>query len=293
MGIKLTVVIPAYNEQATIKKTLDEIREILKTQKISYEILVVDDGSTDKTADIVKDIVRTDGVRLIQHPYNKGYGASLKTGAKNANGDYVLYIDADGQQDPRYIPSLLKEIDRYDMVVGARKNVYSTSLFRAPGKMILGIFANYLAERKIPDLNSGFRIIRKDIIYEFMDILPNTFSFTTTITLACIKSGYNVKYVPIMMKRRKGGKSVLNPLRDGFKFIMFLFRITMLFSPLRVFVPMSLFLFVFGFIELVIGIIKFFKVPSLSVILILSSVIIFFFGLLADQISMMRRETRK
>lgn len=286
--MKLTIVIPAYNEEAVIGSVISEVKIIMAKQDISYEILVVDDGSNDRTANIAK----TQGVRVIQHPYNKGYGASLKTGAKNANGEYVLYIDADGQHNPQNIPLLLREMDKYDMVVASRQSISSTSLFRTPGKRILGMLANYLAERKIPDLNSGFRIIKKKIILEFINILPNAFSFTTTITLACIKSGYDLKYVPVKMRYRKGGKSVINPIQDGFKFIILLFRITMLFSPLRVFIPISLFLFFMGFVHIAIGIIVFFKVPSLSVILILSATMIFFFGLLADQISMMRRENK-
>ena len=294
--MKLSIVIPAYNEETTITKVVEEITRVMSTQKTNYELIVVDDGSKDNTSKVVTTLIEKSGrknkIKIIKHIYNKGYGASLKTGAKNAKGKYVMYIDADGQHDPRYIPKLLKHIDRYDMVIGARKGIYSTSLFRAPGKKILSMVANYLAEKKIPDLNSGFRIIKKTRIYEFMSILPNAFSFTTTITLACIKSCYDLKYVQIKMRYRKGGKSVLNPFKDGPKFIMLLLRITMLFSPLKVFLPASFFLFLLGIIHMGIGVVIFFKVPSLSVILILSSIMVFFFGLLADQIATMRMEQR-
>lgn len=287
--MKLTIMIPAYNEEATIGSVIDEVKSVTSKQNIFYELIVVDDGSNDKTAVIAK----MHGAKVIEHPYNKGYGASLKTGAKNANGEYVMYIDADGQHNPQNIPLLLKEMSKYDMVVASRQNISSTSLFRTPGKKMLSLLANYLAERKIPDLNSGFRIIKKKIILEFINILPNAFSFTTTITLACIKSGYDLKYIPVKMRYRKGGKSVINPFKDGFKFIILLFRITMLFSPLRVFIPISFFLGLIGIVHMAIGIIIFLKVPSLSVILILSATMIFFFGLLADQISMMRRENKQ
>ena len=281
----VTIAIPAYNEGATIDRILRKIRKVLADNSIAAEILVVDDGSKDKTARKAESA----GAKVISHPYNKGYGASLKTGALNASSDWVLYLDADGQHDPKHIPELLKHADKYDMVVAARKGIHTTSFFRTPGKRFLGWFASFLAEKKIPDVNSGFRLIKKTVIKKFISILPNTFSFTTTITIAALKQGYNVKYVPVAGVSRKGGKSTLSPIKDGIRFSVLILRTTMLFSPLRVFLPVSIPLMAVGFLYASYGAILFRDIPETSIILLLSGLMIFFFGLLADQISMLRR----
>jgi len=176
----LSIVIPAHNEEKAIGAVLDELIEVLEGQK--YEIIVVDDGSTDKTPKIVQ---QKDSIKLIQHHYNKGYGAAIKTGIKNATNEVILIIDGDGSYPVKAIPELLKEADKYDMVVGARtgKEV-KIQLYRRPAKWFLSKLANYLAETKIPDLNSGMRIFRRKEVERFLNILPNKFSFTTTLTLA-------------------------------------------------------------------------------------------------------------
>ena len=282
----ISIVIPAYNEGEGIKDVLNGIRDTLK-EDLDYEILVVDDGSTDETAEIVKN----EGVRLIQHSYNRGYGAALKTGTKHARGDFVLYMDADSQHNPKDIIELLKHMNKNDMVVGARTKESSIPFTRRIGKTILTFIANYLSETKIPDLNSGLRLVRKNVVIEFIHLLPNTFSFTTTITLACIKSGYNIKYVPINTTERVGD-SKINPFRDGFRFIMLILRTVVLFDPLKVFLPVSIVLFIFGFLELVREVVFSLSIWSTSMLLLLSSILIFFFGLLADQISILRWELK-
>jgi len=282
----VTIIIPAHDEEKGIEKVISGIKNAMEDMNLTYELIVVDDGSTDKTAQIVKE---KEDVRLIQHPYNKGYGAALKTGVKNAEGNVVLFIDADAQQNPDDIPRLLKPMDEYDMVVGARARGSKISLLRRPGKFVLGVLANYLAGMKIPDLNSGFRAIKKEIVTKYMYILPDTFSFTTTITLAAIKEGYNIKYIPI--ETVKGlGTSKIKPFRDGFRFIMLILRTIVFFDPMKVFLPVSIILFVMGFIYLIHNLIFYLNVPDASVLLIASSIIIFLFGLLADQISLMRRQ---
>lgn len=175
---QVTIVIPAHDEEKGIEKVINGVKNTMKDMNMPYEIIVVDDGSTDKTAEIVK---KREDVRLLQHPYNKGYGAALKTGVKNAEGDIVLFIDADAQQSPNDIPRLLKPMGEYDMVVGARAKGSKISLLRRPGKFVLSVLANYLAGVKIPDLNSGFRAIKKEIVMKYMYILPDTFSFTTVL----------------------------------------------------------------------------------------------------------------
>jgi len=280
---RVTIIIPAYNEEEGIADVITQLKESSE----NYEILVVDDGSTDKTYKLASD---TD-VKVIRHPYNKGYGAALKTGVRNAEADIVLFMDADGQHQPSDIKKLTQYIGEYDMVIGARTKKSKISLLRRPGKKILGITANYLAGTKIPDLNSGFRALKKSVAMEFMHILPNTFSFSTTITLACIASGYNVKYVPIEAPERVG-TSKIKPFRDGFNFIMLIIRTVVLFNPLKVFLPISIILFFMGFSYLSYELVLHQNVPDSAILLIVSSILIFFFGILADQISSMRREIR-
>jgi glycosyltransferase involved in cell wall biosynthesis len=279
----VSIIIPAHNEEEGIVDVINGTKQLNK----GYEILVIDDGSTDNTYKLATET----GVKVIRHPYNKGYGAALKTGIRNAAADIVLFMDADGQHKPSDIQKLTQFIGEYDMVVGARTKKSKISLLRRPGKKILSITANYLAGMKIPDLNSGFRALRKDVAREFMHILPNSFSFSTTITLAFINSGYNVKYVPIEAPERVG-KSKIKPFRDGFRFIMLIFRTIVLFDPLKVFLPMSIVLFLLGVPYLMYELVLHLDVPPSSILLIISSILIFFFGLLADQISSLRRELK-
>ncbi len=279
----VAIIIPAYNEEEGIADVIAQLKELSG----NYEIIVVDDGSTDNTHKLATDT----GVKVIRHPYNKGYGAALKTGIRNAEADIVLFIDADGQHQPSDIKKLIQYIGEYDMIVGARTKKSKISLLRRPGKKILSITANYLAGMKIPDLNSGFRALKKDVALEFMHILPNSFSFSTTITLALINSGYSVKYVPIEAPERVG-TSKIKPFRDGFRFIMLIIRTVVLFNPLKVFLPVSAILFIVGFFELIREIIVYFDIWTAPVLLILSAILIFFFGLIADQISSLRREIK-
>ena len=273
----ITIIIPAYNEEEGITDVITQLKKLSG----NYEILAVDDGSTDNTYKLATET----GVKVIHHPYNKGYGAALKTGIRNAEADVVLFMDADGQHKPSDIEKLRQYIgEEYDMVVGARTKKSKISLLRRPGKKILGITANYLAGMKIPDLNSGFRALKKSVALEFMHILPNTFSFSTTITLALITSGYSVKYVPIEAPERVG-KSKIKPFRDGFRFIMLIIRTITLFNPLKVFLPVSVILFTIGFLYLLHDLVLYLNVPDTSVLLIVSGIIIFFFGVLSDQVS--------
>ncbi|MFC2010277.1 glycosyltransferase family 2 protein [Chloroflexota bacterium] len=284
METEITIIIPAYNEERGIGQVVDKVKDAMANTGINHEVIVVDDGSTDETAAII----RTKDVRLLQHPYNKGYGAALKTGVKNAKGDIVLFIDADAQQNADDIPRLLKPMEQYDMVVGQRTRGSKIPLLRRLGKFILRSLANYLAGRKIPDLNSGFRAVKKEIVMKYIGILPDSFSFTTTITLALIKESYNLKYIPIKTSERVG-TSKIRLFRDGFRFIMLILRTIVLFDPMKVFLPVSAILFVVGFAYLLYGLILYLNVSDTSILLIISSLIVFFFGLLADQISLMRK----
>ncbi|MHA1344747.1 MAG: glycosyltransferase family 2 protein [Promethearchaeota archaeon] len=277
----VSIIIPVYNEENNISKTIRKVKKNMDNEKIPYEIIVVNDGSTDNTT---KNASRT-SAKLINHPYNKGYGAALKTGILQSKYNYVMFFDADAEHNASDITRLLKYINNFDMVVGARPKLKN---FRMLGKIILEPFASYIAGIKIPDINSGFRIIKKDIVKEFMDILPNSFSFTTTITLAALKTGYTVKYVPISIGKRVG-KSKIKPLKDGIKFLIYLLRMCMLFNPLKVFLPVSILIFLVGLILLSYGIILEQNVSDSSILFLLSGIQIFFFGLIADQTSVKKR----
>ena len=279
----LSIIIPAYNEEASIANVLQG----LEPWRARAEIIIVDDCSTDRTAQIAEQA----GFRVIRHRMNKGYGAALKTGIRAATGDIIVMMDADSEHNAAQISNLLDHLDDNDMVVGARTKDSHAPLIRRPGKWLLSKVANYLAQTNIPDLNSGFRAFRKDVAKLFLHILPNGFSFTTTLTLALFKEGYSVAYVPITTSPRIG-TSTVNPLRDGLNTLMLIIRIIALFDPLRVFVPTSAVLFFIGIVYWLADILlrQRLNIPSGAIILILAGIIIFMFGILADQVSAIRRE---
>ena len=283
MRESLSVIIPAYNEEKGIDLTLSKLKALNK----DYDIIVVDDGSTDNTYQIAKE----SGVRVIRHPHNKGYGAALKTGVRKASGKVVLFVDADTQHNINEIPSITQYISEYDMVIGARTKDSEVSFLRRLAKRVLCTVANYLAETKIPDLNSGFRAVKKNILMEFMHILPNTFSFTTTLTLAMIKNGYNLKYVPVRTSRTIS-KSKIEPFKDSFRFGLLILRTINLFSPLRVFLPVTVVFFILGGLSLLYDIIIRKNIADLSILLLIAAILIFFFGLLADQVAQIRRQLK-
>ena len=288
MGDKplLTVIIPAYNEEETIGEVVGKTRTLSK----DYEILVVDDGSTDGTALMAREA----GAKVISHPYNIGNGAAVKTGVRHASSDFLLMMDGDGQHDAKEIPKLMEYLGEYDMVVGARISKSDVSSFRTFGNRLLNRVANVLAERKIPDLTSGFRAIKKEKMEEFLHLLPNKYSYPTTITLAMMKSGYFAKYVPLdSIQRRKSGKSHIKPFRDGFRFLLIITRVIMLFDPLKVFVPASLALLFIGVTLAIVNLIVAGGIQGSSVLTILTSIFIFFFGFLADQSARIRRELNR
>jgi len=282
MAKNLTVVIPAYNEEKTIGKVLKDILDYSK----DLEIIVVDDGSDDDTGIIVGDC----GVKAIRHPQNLGYGAAIKSGIRAASNENILIMDSDGQHanlsDIGLLYSFIKD---YDMVVGARPKGHDVSMFRVAGKFLLTKIASYLAEKDIPDLNSGFRIFRKSIVEGYYHILSNEFSFTTTLTLVMLREGYRVKYVPIKVQPRTT-KSTVRIFRHGLGTLIFILRIITLFNPLRIFLPISLILFILGVLRLFQGIVTGIDHAVTAVVGIVSSIVIFMFGLLADQVASLRRE---
>jgi glycosyltransferase involved in cell wall biosynthesis len=279
-----SVVVPAYNEEAAIGGLIAELRAAAGW----HEIVVVDDGSRDETAERAK----AAGARVISHPYNKGNGAAVKTGIRNATGDYILIIDGDGQHRPADATRLVARLDSYDLVVGARSAETQATAVRRYGNALLNWIASYLTERPIPDLTSGFRAARRSCLVEFLHLLPNGFSTPTTTTLAFLKAGYNVRFEPIEAARRQGQSKIrLGP--DGVSFMLILLKVITIFSPLRIFLPVSAAAFLVGAAYAVWTILTQSHVTNSSVLLILLSVVIFLVGLVSEQISSLRFESRR
>lgn len=235
----VTILLPAYNEAIGIVDTIQEIKKLYP----NYELLVIDDGSSDLT--VQKAI--ENGANVWPHPYNIGNGAAVKTGIRCAKGDWIVMMDADGQHDPSDIAKLLEHKDRYDMVVGARSNKSQASFLRLIANFIYNLFASYVTKFDIQDLTSGFRMVHRDTARKYLYLLPNTFSYPSTLTLAYLRSGLTIKYVPIEAKKRQG-KSKIKLFQDGARFFLIITKIATLFSPLRVFLPVSFALFITGII---------------------------------------------
>jgi len=276
----LSVIVPAFNEAETIERFLKNLQQVLSSIDSTYEIIVVDDGSIDDTFSIVSNI---QGIKIIRHPYNKGNGAAVKTGIQIAQGEDIIIIDADGQHDPRHIPDMLKLLEEYDLVVGARESFGIGR--RGFGNYFVSKLASYLSGIKISDLTCGFRAFKKDKMLEFIDLMPNGFSLPSTSTLAFATSGYNVKFIPIDVNVRQGGRSKVNVLKDGVKFIVLIIRMVSLFKPLKVFVPISVFSFVLGLLWSIRTITFSGGLSSAVAILFMVGIFTLLFGLLADQIA--------
>ena len=281
--MNVSIIIPCYNEARSIISTLNRLQKILKKTKLKYEIIVIDDASSDSSKELIKKF-KNKFFRLIEHERNLGYGASLKDGIKIAKYEWICITDADGTYPIEDIPRLANYTSRYDMVIGARVGKHvKIPLIRKPAKWFLKKLAEYLTKRKIPDLNSGLRIFKKEIAHKFMSLFPDGFSFTTTITIACLTNNYRVKFIPINYYKRKG-KSSINALRDFSGFIQLIIRLTLYFKPLNIFVPFSLFLFFIGCIKIWADFLLTGSFGLGGTILILTAIQIGFLGLIADMI---------
>lgn len=292
MKKQLSVIIPIYNEEKVVGQIIEELKKELKRLDLEYEIIAVNDASTDKTKEILEKI---SGIKLINHPHNKGYGASLKTGIEKAKFDNLLFFDADGQHKPKYISEMIKYIDDFDMVSGARTG-YKGPLIRQPGKRILQWLANYLGKQKIPDLNCGLRLVKKPVICKFTHLLCDGFSFSTTTTLLFISEGIPIKYMPVTINKRNKGKSRIKP-KHAIDTLIVILRSILLSSPLRVFLPITGLLIVLGIISFALDMVQSYKmglnIGDATILLFISSLLIFFFGLLADQLAAIRKEIKK
>jgi len=275
----VTIVVPAFNEGDSIGRVVNALRAAADW----HEVLVIDDGSGDATAQRAA----AAGARVIRHPYTKGNGAAVKTGIRQATGDFILIVDADGQHRPEDACRLVHRLGEYDLVVGARSPETQATATRRHGNALLNGLASYLTGRPVPDLTSGFRGARRTCLQEFLHLLPNGFSTPTTTTLAFIKAGYNVTFEPIEAQTRLG-RSKIRVARDGAKFFLILLKVMTIFSPLRVFVPVSAFSFILGTAYGVLNFVVYGRIPNGAVLLILFAVIVFLVGLVSEQISSLR-----
>jgi glycosyltransferase involved in cell wall biosynthesis len=276
-NLKISIVLPAYNEEASI----GDVVANLVGRFPKAEVLVVDDCSSDKTHEIAAKC----GARVIRHRYNMGNGASIKTGARHAGGDVLVFMDADGQHDPEDIESLLHGLDDgYEMVIGAREPNSQANKQRWLGNKLLNKFASLMTGRKIPDLTSGFRAVKADIFREFIHLLPNGFSYPTTSTMAFLRSGYPVLFVPIRAHKRIG-KSNISFVRDGIRFLVVIMKVATLFSPMRLFFPASLIFFLIGLFRYTYFYLNTGNFSEMAGVMFITAILVFLIGLISEQIT--------
>ena len=292
-GIELSIVIPAFNEEGAIVETIRHITEVMEPSTVPYEIILVNDGSTDQTIPTLVKFLSENNqiaarVNIVEHEHNRGYGASLKTGIRAANNEAICITDADGTYPNYRIPELFRIFSdgKFDMVVGKRnfKNLPSVT---KPAKWFITRLANFLVDGKIPDINSGLRIFRRSVAIEYFPIICDGFSFTTTITLAMFSNGSRVHYEPIEYFKRKG-KSKIKPIKDTINFIQLIISTVAYFNPLKVFVPISLLMFILGFAFFIMGRlgILFSETPNDAItILFVGGIQVIATGMLADMIA--------
>jgi glycosyltransferase involved in cell wall biosynthesis len=280
----ISIIIPVFNEADNLTALLRKLHAL----KLGHaEIVVVDDGSSDASADAAIQA----GANVIRHPYNIGNGAAVKSGIRAARGELLVLIDGDGQHQPEDIPKLLAEAGRYHMIVGARHKGSKLRFHRYAANNFFNLFASYVTKFKVKDLTSGFRVLWRRDAVRFIDLLPNTFSYPTTLTLAFLRSGLTVKYVPIQTLYR-AGESKISLIKDGIRFLLIITKIATLFSPFRVFLPMSAFFFFTGVGYYLYTYVTAGRFTNMAVFLLTTSVIIFMLGLVSEQIALLRMEQR-
>jgi glycosyltransferase involved in cell wall biosynthesis len=280
----VTIVVPAFNEA-------DSVANVVTAMLASdpwHEVLVIDDGSTDGTGEAA----RRAGARVVRHPYNKGNGAAVKTAIRSASTEWIAIVDGDGQHPAEDARRLVSRCGDFDLVIGARDPKTQATHGRRVGNAVLNWLASYLTERPIPDLTSGFRVARRDYLLEFIHLLPNGFSTPTTTTLAFIKAGYNVTFEPIGARQRVG-KSKIRLASDGAKFLLILLKIVTIFSPLRIFAPISAVSLAIGTTYGAWNFIYHARIPNGAVLALMFAIIVLLFGLVSEQISTLRFEGRR
>lgn len=283
MDYNTSIIIPAYNEEEAIEVGLKKIIELNIHEK--YEVIYINDGSSDRTKEIISEYP----VRLINHNINKGYGAALKTGIRNAKGKKIIILDSDGQHDPAYIEKIDGMLDEFDMVIGNRDKASHQIKQRMMGKNLIRKVGEYLVEQELPDYNSGFRGFRREVIHGLLHIMPNGFSFSTTSTLAFLKEAYTIGTFTLRVTERIGRKSNVKFVKDGSKTILLLLRIIMLFNPLKIFFPFSIIVFSLGILWGIYGFFIAGRFSNSAILLSTMGMFLFFIGLIADQIALLNR----
>lgn len=278
----ISIIIPAYNEAGSIGDVVKEIKALHP----DFEIIVVNDGSKDDTRTIAKDA----GAIVYSHPYNVGNGAAIKSGIRIASGDILVFMDGDGQHDPKDLGRLIEPFPHFDMVVGARPKGRQASWGRSLANAIYGRLASYVSKFPVQDLTSGFRAIKSDIARNLLYLLPNTYSYPTTLTLGLLRSGRTLKYILISPRVRKTGKSNISTFRDGVRFLMIIAKICALYSPMRIFIPVSFVMFCVGLGYYFYTFFSSGRFTNMSALLFTTSILIFMMGLVSEQISQMRFE---
>ncbi|MDD5089684.1 MAG: glycosyltransferase family 2 protein [Candidatus Wallbacteria bacterium] len=280
MAQKISIVIPVFNEEESLPGLITQLQQTGS----EFEIIFVDDCSTDGSPEILA----STGFRVIRHDLNTGYGSALKTGIRAASGDLIAIIDSDGQHKVSELAKLFAETSGHDMVVGQRGS--GGSVLRRPGKFLLKLFAGYLSGRKIPDLNSGMRVFRRDFILRCLPLLPDGFSFTTTVTMAALVDGFRVRYVPVEVEARTSGHSRVGMFRDGLSTLYLILKMMIFFNPLKVFLPTSVLFFMLAGVDLIYEWYHIsYQIPDSFILLFLAGMNFFFFGVLADMLATMRK----
>jgi glycosyltransferase involved in cell wall biosynthesis len=285
----ISVILPVFNEESTISELVHEVVEILSKGNLDFEVVVVDDGSNDQTLNVLRDVKHNlpEVLRVAHHLNNKGNGAALRTGIRVARGEVVVTMDADGQHSPTDILQLIELIPPYDLVIGARTENYQGSWYRNLANRFYNRFASWLSRTEVKDLTSGFRAMRRSAVEHFLPLFPDGFSAPTTTTLAFLKAGYNVEFLPIKVRQRESGKSKIRLVEDGSRFVMIILRMVMLFDPLRIFFPSGIALFLLGIIAWVAGLANAGRIvfPNSTIFLFSTAILIWFLGLLSDQMA--------
>ncbi|MDB0003482.1 glycosyltransferase family 2 protein [Alphaproteobacteria bacterium] len=283
--VDFSIIIPCYNEEKSIPVVIESLLSFISSNKNNFEIIVVDDGSLDKTKKNIEKF--HNDVILISHKYNRGYGASLKTGLKNSVGKKIIFFDGDGQHDVKYLQEIINKSKEYDFIIGNRTNYLFSTIFRQPGKLFIKFLLKILISRKIKDFNSGLKLIERNLILSILNILPDGFSFSTTSTIAIMQKNIPFLYCDINIKKRIGKSSL--KISDGFKTIMMVLNLVCLFAPLRLFITLSLVCFIPSVYYIVNSYLLHSEASLKGILLMIASLNFFLFGLLINQVSSIRR----
>ena len=288
----VSVILPIYEEAQAVQELIPQIVETLTTKDVSFEIVAVDDGSKDETPTVLRNlrVAYKRHLRIVRHLYNKGNGAALRTGTRIAAGEIIVTMDSDGQHSPSDLLELISKIPPYDLVIGARRKTYQGSWYRNLANRFYNRFASWLSQTEVQDLTSGYRAMRRSIVLHFLPLFPSGFSTPTTTTLAFLKAGYNVAFVPIDVRPRSSGESKIKIWDDGARFVIIILRMIMLYDPLRIFLPIGGFLALLGILAWVAGLIAASRLvmPNSAIFLFIAAILTWLLGLVSSQIASTR-----